>query len=349
MKICYLSDTWPWFGKHQCYSRLIHHIKQVQPQTRAVMVNYGLLDKVIGRLYNLQTGNSWRGDNVFAAAEFKFSKNLGKAFKKEDIYHILFFDTHYQLFSQWQKAPKNVITTIHHPIGRDYPPCMEDNLKRISSAIVMYSEGVEHFEKYIGKGRVKFIQYGVDTEFFFPRQENIYNERRLFFTGQNGRNTNMLKRIILKLINKYPEIKIDMLVPETLKKTDFRELVNYSTIRWHHNLSEIEVRGLYQKSYLLLMPMQDSGVNTAIVEALACGIPIITTDVGGARNYGAGTIYPAVENNDDRAMVGLIEKYLSDAGWRNEVGKKCREFAEQNLAWPLIAKRHLEVYKELNT
>jgi glycosyltransferase involved in cell wall biosynthesis len=96
------------------------------------------------------------------------------------------------------------------------------------------------------------------------------------------------------------------------------------------------------------MPMEDSGVNTAVVEALACGLPIVTTDVGGIRDYGGGSVYPVVANNDDDAMIALVEEYLNNENRRNEVGEKCRAFAEQSLSWLLVAQKHIEAYKELS-
>ena len=45
--------------------------------------------------------------------------------------------------------------------------------------------------------------------------------------------------------------------------------------------------------------MNESGANTAVVESLACGLPIVTTDVGGIRNYGGNDLFPIVNNNDD--------------------------------------------------
>ena len=132
------------------------------------------------------------------------------------------------------------------------------------------------------------------------------------------------------------------------EQDELMELSICPQVRWHRNLSEEQVRQLYQDSYLLLMPMQDSGVNTAVVESLASGLPVVTTDVGGIRDYGGGTVYPIVKNNDDEAMVELVEQYLADASWRNEIARKCREFAEQNLAWSLIARKHLEAYRELS-
>ena len=349
MQIYYLTDTWPWFGKHQCYSRLVDYIRRLDSSVQEIPLKYNLSSKIIGRFYSILRGDFTRKDSVFADAERRFISAFDKK-SADSIYHILFYDTHYRVFNYLKEIPRNIIATIHHPIGREYPVGMEANLRKLSSAIVMYKEGVEHFERYIGKDRVKFIHYGVDTDFFKPPSSmpQAPCPTRLFFTGQNGRNIDMLKRVISKLAKRYPDIGFDILVPEALKKGSLKELIDHPAIQWHSNLSEVEVRKLYQRSYLLLMPMQDSGVNSAIVEALACGVPVITTDVGGVRDYGAGTVYPVVDNNDDNAMVDLVEKYIAESSWRDEVAKNCRAFAEHNLAWSLIAEKHLEAYRELN-
>jgi glycosyltransferase involved in cell wall biosynthesis len=46
-------------------------------------------------------------------------------------------------------------------------------------------------------------------------------------------------------------------------------------------------------------------------------------------------------------MFGLVEQYLSNPGWRDEAGRKNRQFAEETLAWPRIAQKHLHAYQEL--
>lgn len=226
---------------------------------------------------------------------------------------------------------------------------MLENLKRLSSAIILYQSELKFFENYIGQNRVKFIHYGVDTDFFHPIKQESFQSKHILFAGHYLRNTAMLHRIVVRLARLYPDVHFDLLVPEHERHTEgLLELTNHPHVTWHQKLSDESLRQLYQSSYLLLLPMNNSGANTAVVEALACGLPIVTTDIGGIRDYGGGSIYPIVPNNDDDAMLDLVEQYFAHPEWRNEVAIACREFAEQYLAWPLIAQKHLESYKTLS-
>lgn len=323
-------------------------MKKLESRTKAVVTRYGLMHRCLGKVYAYRTGFPWRRDSVFADSERRFPHIWYKRIKKENIYHLMFFDTHYLYLNRWNKAPQNLIATIHHPVGRAFPEHMENMLRRLTSALVMYTRGIEYFERYVGVDRVKFVHYGVDTDFFCPGSKCQSAEKHVLFTGQNGRNNAMLRRVVLRLLKNRQDLMIDFLVPYRMRGVaEFQDLMHHTNINWHHWLSETAVRTLYQRSQVLLLPMRNSGANTAVVESLACGLPIVTTDVGGIRDYGGGTVYPVVAPDDDDAMIALVDAYLTNPNWRDEISKNSRKFAEEKLAWPMVAKKHLELYQEL--
>jgi glycosyltransferase involved in cell wall biosynthesis len=215
---------------------------------------------------------------------------------------------------------------------------------------VLYQKDIEFFEKHVGKRRVRFVLHGVDTEFFKPDFSKLSTPPRILYSGVYLRNESMLVRVIKRLAESNSECRFDLLVPEHRRKSPaLAPLLTHPAVSWHCGLDDDQLRALYQQSHLMLLPMNDSGANTAVVESLASGLPVVTTDVGGIRDYGGGSIFPVIVNNDDDAMISLVEQHLSRRAWRDQVAKECRAFAERNLAWPLIAQQHLGVYRQPTT
>ena len=158
----------------------------------------------------------------------------------------------------------------------------------------------------------------------------------------------MFNRVVEKILTLRKDVVIDILVPERFRdNAHFAALKTNPSVFWHQKLSDEELRTLFQQSYLLLVPMNDSGANTAIIDSLACGLPIVTTNVGGIGNYGGGDVYPLVENDNDDAMISLLLHYLDNPAERNRVSVACRNFAVQTLNWKSIAEKHLEVLNKI--
>jgi glycosyltransferase involved in cell wall biosynthesis len=262
---------------------------------------------------------------------------------------VLYLENHLELLQSWTKASKDLIGTVHLPPSTWSAERLA-NLRRLGSAIVLYQRDISFFEQQIGQGRVRFILHGSDTEFFKPNESKRQTPPRLLYAGVYLRNEPMLARLVPRLLTKFPNLKFDLLVPAHHRQSPaLAPLLKHPAVTWHAGLSDEQLRTLYQQSYLLLLPMNDSGANTAVVESITSGLPVVTTDVGGIRDYGGKTIFPIVANNDDNAMIALVERYVSLPAWRDEISRKCREFAETTLAWPLIAQKHLQAYQELTT
>lgn len=337
-----LSKKVPWFGEHTGYQQLPRYLQRIVPEAQVITPRRRLGERVLGKAYSVYRG--WSRRNQWdAAAEFRFARANGVL---EPVRHILHLEEHVWFLDRWQKAPRGIVGTLHLPPD-GWTEQELDYVSRLSSGIVLYRRDLPFFESLVGKGRVRFIPHGVDTEFFLPIDEPP-EPRDLLFTGHYLRNARMLARVVRLLHEKHRDLRFHIIVPEDFRHlSGLAELVNQEHVYWHQRLSDDELRQRIASSYLLLLPMNSSGANTAVVEALSCGTPVVTTDVGGIRDYGGQKIFPIVANNDDEAMATLVERYLEDREWRNNISRQCREFAEKELAWPLVARRHLEVYEEL--
>lgn len=344
MEPLYLYNSIPWFGNHTGYEQLVRWARENgDAPVQALIPSQTIFRRAAGKLYSIVRG--WPARNTYdAAAELLL--DWARWREQADVFHILYLGDHLHYLDRWRHVPRRIIGTIHQPPSQ-WGLKERTALSRLSSAIVLYRRDLSFFEDLVGEGRVQFIPHGADTEFFVPDREKV-QPRRLLFVGHHLRNMEMLRRVVGRLDRQHSHLRFDLLLPKRFRTHDaLQQLPDEADIHWHQRLSDEELRTLYQSSYLLLLPMNDSGANTAVVEALSCGLPIVTCDVGGIRDYGGGNLFPLVENNDDEAMIGLVEQYLDDPEWREEVAGACRTFAEEKLAWPGIARRHVEAYRNL--
>jgi glycosyltransferase involved in cell wall biosynthesis len=341
VRILYLREKIPWFGGHSGYEQLTSHLP-ARLEALEVMPRDGQFARYLGSAYARIRGRFGRGAISLSELEFR----LKRRFHKLDVNHVLYVENHFDLLNGRSKARRDFIGTIHLPASV-WKPEQCRLLSRLSSAFVLYQRDIPFYEKQLGSRRVRFIHHGAETDFFKPGAPQSEMPIRILYSGVYLRNEPMLVRVVKQLSSKSPELRFDLLVPQHHRKSPaLAPLLNHPMVTWHAGLNDLELRTLYQHSYLMLLPMNDSGANTAVVEALASGLPIVTTDVGGIRDYGGGTHFPVVPNNDEDAMVALVERYLARPPWRDEIGRKCRQFAEETLAWPLVAEKHLQAYRE---
>lgn len=345
MEIVYLINYIPWFGTHTGYERLPSHVEKADVRIRLFRPPPGWLPYALGKMASLLRGHGQQPQNeAFSRIQAEWALRTDK----RRLAHLLYGERH---LCFWKDAPfsvrKRTVLTLHQPPSV-WNAVETKSLSFYQHLIVLWQKDVDWFQSHLGQGVVSFIHHGVDIDFFSPANPAPAPgaKIRLLYAGVHLRNLPMLGRVIRILSQRRTDIQFDLLVPVARRgHPALAELQNNKQVTWHANLDDEQLRDLYRQAYLMVLPMDDSGANTAIIEAISCGLPIVSTDVGGIRDYGGGTVFPVVDNNDDDAMIGLIEDYLTRPALRDEVSARCRSFAETKLAWPLIVQKHLDVYR----
>ncbi|HCU35535.1 MAG TPA: glycosyltransferase family 4 protein [Armatimonadetes bacterium] len=108
-----------------------------------------------------------------------------------------------------------------------------------------------------------------------------------------------------------------------------------------------EVPALYRRGDVFCLPSSSEGMANVILEALATGLPIITTRVPGTTELVVDGINGFVVPADDAAaLVGPLRQLLSDAALRARMGARSRERSEA-FSWTLMAERYVALYEKL--
>jgi len=95
-----------------------------------------------------------------------------------------------------------------------------------------------------------------------------------------------------------------------------------------------------------VQPSRREGFGLAVAEAMASGLPVVATAVGGIVDVlDGGRAGRLVPPGDAEALAATIAALLEDEPARVERGRAARRRAESEYAWPLLARRLADCYE----
>jgi glycosyltransferase involved in cell wall biosynthesis len=109
-------------------------------------------------------------------------------------------------------------------------------------------------------------------------------------------------------------------------------------------LSDEKLLREYATADALLLPLSDATANNAILEAMACGLPVFSVDVGGVSEMTA-TAACLVAPGDSEALGAQLLRAAEQPEWRRELSERGLLRAAE-LSWGKVADEMVEVYQE---
>lgn len=208
--------------------------------------------------------------------------------------------------------------------------------------------------KYYGipKNKVKLASLGVDTDFFCPVTDQKELAERdakraelgfskddilIIYTGRftEGKNPLCLAQAIDKLAKQGEPFKGLFMG----NGPQMEEISNMEGCTVHKFVPYHQLPGYYALAEIGSWPRQES---TSMIDAAACGLPIVISDRVQAKERVEGNGLTYVENDADDLANTILK--LKDANLRKELGSFGVKKIQENFSWDKIAKERLEDY-----
>jgi len=191
----------------------------------------------------------------------------------------------------------------------------------------------------------KYVEVGLDQNYFKPPQKKQSKEIINFlFVGRliKVKNLSYLIKGFYEALKENKKIYLHI-IGEGQERNNLEKLaekLNISNfIKFHGALYKKNLLKIYQSSDVFLITSEYESFSIATTEAMACGLPVIGTNVGFLSNLiNPGETGFLVELNNIKELKEKILFFTNNMDKIREFGSKSRKFVVKNFSWEESAK-----------
>jgi len=196
---------------------------------------------------------------------------------------------------------------------------------------------------------------GVDVEYFKPGPEGYDDDEiRVLFAsrliGEKG-----IKELVVamgEVVHRYPNAVLWMAgEPYAQNPTSltFDDLEHLRSVPWIKLFGHVDdMLPLLQQSDIVALPSYREGTPKILLEAAACGLPIVATDIAGCRGLVEQGVNGYLVPIGDRVhLAEAIGDLCGDASLRAKMGLRGREIVETGFSSEIVIRNTLKVYERL--
>ena len=299
---------------------------------------------------------------------YTFGKRLKKVLSNDiDKYDILHDNQSlcYELLDFQKQKP--LVTTIHHPISKDLNYQLQSTndiflkllmrrwhsfltmqkfvAKKLNKILVPSKSSIVDIREEFGvkENKMERLMNGIDRNVFYPDPKVRKISRRIVTVASADvplKGLDFLLRALFKLVKIYPDISLSI-IGEQKKGGHTERLIDELNLKEHvnffSNLSQGNLRKTYCEAEIAVIPSLYEGFGFAAIEAMACGVPIISSSGGALPEVikDCGIIIPP---KDSKAINNSVTQLFSSPDNAKKLANKALERVKERFSWEVVAK-----------
>ena len=225
-------------------------------------------------------------------------------------------------------------------------------LDRHAATIAVSSAAQEAMARYF-TAPWEIVPNGVDTTFFRPglgRLSRRIEQRgpRLLWLGRIEPRNDLgtVLAAMPRILERYPEARLTVVGDGPWRGRMERAARPLGTCVHFAGYANGGRPGYYRGSDVYLCPTSRASFGVTLLEAMACGTPLVVSDIPAFRDLAEQAHAVFAPPGDADAWAGAVTTLLEDTERRETMARDGRRVAERH-AWPLVAQRVLAVYRRV--
>lgn len=224
-----------------------------------------------------------------------------------------------------------------------------------AASVISNSQGLKELALESNpRQEIGVIYNGINIDQFKPDASRKNPEEFVITPGGSRITTrkglNYLVEAVSELVTGHPNIRLRIMgegnSEEDLKNM-VRELKLENNVEFLGRIPHENTVPRYQEADLFVLPSLNEGMSNAMLEALATGLPIVTTNTGGASELvkdGENGFIVEFQNSHDIAQK--IKTIMDDKELRESMSRKSLEMSKE-MSWQSVAEKYAGTYEKI--
>ncbi len=204
---------------------------------------------------------------------------------------------------------------------------------------------------------IQIIPFGVDTNFFkplkIPKNENKFQILSVGYLIER-KGFEYLIMAMKEVLRKHNNVNLKIVGSGPLEgrlKDIIKELRLENEVEINKNVSDEELLHLYNSSDLFVLPSiidsegNTEGLGVVLLEAMACGLPVIASTVGGITDIIINNETGLLFNQKDSQDIAMkIVFSIENKSEMNKLAENGYNFVKEDFSWKMVAKSYINCY-----